>query len=93
MLITWRKKTAEYKIAFHNCKQVSILTSIPKMPTICKYKKTEYPKNAQHVKDENVAGSVGLRLFMDDTGNCKLPSTNPDTKVLLKQYSTLNMIW
>jgi hypothetical protein len=36
--------------------------------------KTESLKKA---KNENVAGSVWLNLFMDSTGKCKLPFTHP----------------
>jgi hypothetical protein len=44
-----------------------------------KIENTESLKKDQHDKIENVAGSVWLSLFMDGTGQCKLPSTPPST--------------
>jgi hypothetical protein len=53
--------------------------------------KTESLKKAHHVKTENVAGLVWLNQFIDNGGNCKLPSTPPCTgfssNLYLQKYS------
>jgi hypothetical protein len=45
------------------------------MPISNKIEKKESLTEVQHGKHETVAGSVWLNLFMDGSGNCKLPST------------------
>jgi hypothetical protein len=49
------------------------------MPISNKIEKKESLTEVQDGKHENVAGSVWLNLFMDGSGNCKLPSTPPST--------------